>query len=94
MYVRPFAELADVIQGNKFPQAKFTSNEKLIAQYTDLLSSYALTMDVMELAGASFGRERLAAVAGFIMNVLDSKIDEIIERAEIEGGGDKEDDED
>lgn len=58
--------------------------DTLIEQYIGLMTAYAMTLDALEFAGKSLGRDRLKKLALLIENSVDAKIDEILAACEEE----------
>ena len=58
--------------------------DTLIEQYIGLMTAYAMTLDALEFAGKSLGRDRLKKLAILIENSVDGKIDDILASCEEE----------
>lgn len=53
-------------------------DEVMIEKYAGLLSTYCMTLDMMEMAADVFAVDRLQLVADFIRKALDECINEIV----------------
>jgi hypothetical protein len=54
------------------------NDEAMIDKYAGLLSTYCMTLDMMEVAADVFAVDRLQIVADFIKKALDKCINEIV----------------
>ncbi len=67
--------------------------DSLIEKYMGLMSAYMMTVDLLEVAGETFGAERLDTVASYILTKLDECISAITALQEREYENDERDDE-
>jgi hypothetical protein len=61
--------------------------DSLIEKYMGLMSAYMMTVDLLEVAGETFGPERLEAVADYVLDKLDICISEIVSLQEKKSDG-------
>lgn len=83
-----FSQFLDVMADAKIEARPFDS---LIEKYMGLMSAYMMTVDMVEVVGDMFGKERLEAVASYILDELDDCIEAIVQLEE-KKNGDRDDD--